>query len=254
MASFDENRDATFPGGILISRVNVYNSMSPDGQRNGTPHIHLACNEMYYTLSGTDFVELISYDGFERLSVTPGNTVCFTPGTIHRAINHNGNLAILMIMQNKGLPERGDVAIYFPPGTLSSQTLYQEAMRVDDDDTAQRRRNLAVSEFNRLKQAFDESLETGRQLLDEFYQFAIQRTRDHYSEWRRVIKQGPHVEVNRSLQILDTLEDGSIESLQLGRASTAKTKPQTTLGYCGHIHGYQPVQGSHYTAEGIRNE
>ena len=254
MNSFYANRDATLPGGILISRVNVYNNMSPDGQRSGTPHIHLACDEMYYGLSGTGFVELIGYDGFERLPVTPGNAVCFTPGTIHRLINPDGNLVILVIMQNKGLPERGDVAICFPPDTLSSQTLYQEAMRIDDDDSAQRRRDLAVLGFNRLRQAFDDSLETGRQLLEEFYQFAIQRTRDQYSEWRQVIKQGPHIEVKRSLQILDALEDGSIESLQLGRASTAETIPQTTLGYCGHIHGYHPVQGSHYTAEGIGNK
>ena len=249
-----ENHGATLPGGILISRVNVYSSVAPDGQRSGTPHIHLACDEMYYGLSGTGFVELISYDGFERRPVTPGDAVCFTPGTIHRAINPNGDLVILVIMQNKGLPERGDVAVCFPHDTLSSEALYQQAMSVDDDGSAQRRRDLAVLGFNRLKQAFDESLETGRHLLDEFYRFAIQRTRDQYSQWRQVIEQGPGVEVQRSQQILDVLENESIESLRLGRAFAADTTPQTTLGYCGHIHGYHPKQGSRYTAEGIRDE
>jgi len=254
MTGFFGNHYATLPGGILISRVDVYSSMAPDGKRSGTPHIHLACDEMYYGLRGTGFVELISYDGFERRPVTPGDAVCFTPGTIHRAINPNGDLVILVIMQNKGLPERGDVAFCFPHDTLSSEPLYRQTMFVDDEGSAQRRRDLGVLGFNRLKQAFDESLETGRHLLDEFYHFAIQRTRDQYFQWRRVIEQGPHVEVKRSQQILDVLEDDSIESLQLGRAFTANPTPQTTLGYCGHIHAYAPSQGSRYTAEGIRDE
>lgn len=254
MTGFCENHGTTLPGGILISRVNVYSSMSPDGQRSGTPHIHLACDEMYYGLSGTGFVELISYVGFERRSVTPGDAVCFTPGTIHRAINPNGDLVILVIMQNKGLPERGDVAVCFPHDIVSSEPLYRQAMCFDDEGSAQRRRDLGVLGFNRLKQAFDESLGTGRRLLDEFYQFAIQRTRDQYSAWRRVIEQGPHAEVKRSQQILDVLEDKSIESLRLGRAFAANAAPQTTLGYCGHIHSYHPGEGSRYTAEGIRDE
>jgi len=241
------------PGCTLISRVDVYRTASIDGQRGGTPHIHLACDEMYYGIHGTGAVELLNYDGFHIRPVSPGDAVCFTPGTIHRAINPAGDLVILVIMQNKGLPERGDVAICMPHETLIFAEAYEREMKVGDDATARRRRDLGVQGFLELKQAFERSLEEGRQALDEFYRVAIERTRHQYAAWCQVVEQGPAAEVRRSEQILAHLEAGSIESLRQGRAFTAETGPHTSFGYCGNIHAYNPAAKSRFTPEGIRD-
>ena len=52
------------------------------------------------------------------MPLEPGAFVWFTPGTIHRLVN-GGDLEILVLMQNAGLPEAGDMVITFPPDVLA---------------------------------------------------------------------------------------------------------------------------------------
>ncbi|HEX2620732.1 MAG TPA: hypothetical protein VHL11_11300, partial [Phototrophicaceae bacterium] len=95
------------PGAILMTRLKVYDTPTPDGQIGGTPHLHLLCSEMYLGLAGSGAVELLDKDGFSQVELQQYQTLLFTPGTIHRLINPNRDLEILVIMQNSGLPERG---------------------------------------------------------------------------------------------------------------------------------------------------
>ncbi|MEL7235933.1 MAG: cupin, partial [Chloroflexota bacterium] len=102
------------PGATLTTRLKVYDSPGPDGQRGGTPHIHLMCTEMYFVTGGSGAVELIDTSGFSVVELVPQSALVFSPGTIHRLINPNGNLELFIIMQNSGLPERGDNVVSFP--------------------------------------------------------------------------------------------------------------------------------------------
>lgn len=239
------------PGGILVSRVRIYDTVSPDGQRGGTPHIHLASDEMYYCLSGQGAVEIIDWEGFKRYSIAPGEVMSFTPGTIHRAINLRRDLTILVIMQNKGLPEQGDVAICFPRTTLSSRATYEKRMSVFTDEDAFRRRDLGVEGFLDLKSTFERSLKAGRELLDRFYRRALENTRKQLADWRQVIETGPAVEVQRSRDIITTLESGSIVSLRRGRGKAVCSNSRTSFGYCGYVESYHPGKVFNHIPEGL---
>lgn len=245
--------EPVLPGGTLMSRVEIYGSESVDGQRSGTPHMHLACDEMYFGLVGHGTVELITLDGFNRLPMSPGVAIVFTPGTIHRAINPDGDLEILVIMQNKGLPERGDVAICFPPPIMTDKHAYEDAMKVDCDVTAKSRRDMGVSGFLELKKAFSRSLDEGREALDRFYQAAVERTRDQYPGWEKIVADGPAEQVRRTQQTLKKLSGNSIESLQEGQFLKVETASCPSFGFCGHIHSYQPPATSRFTPEGVRS-
>ncbi len=242
----------TLPGGTLVSRVAIYQSPSVDSQRGGTPHLHLACDEMYYVLSGEGAVELITSAGVARRRLAPGDAICFTPGTIHRAINGDGNLVVLVVMQNKGLPERGDAAVCFPRRVLADREAYQEAMKVDDDATAERRRDLGVEGFLELKRAFERSAADGREALDAFYHTAIDRTAHRYEDWERAVEEGPAAEVSRTRRTLERLKAGSTEPLQDGHFFGAATGSHQGYGFCGRISAYHPSEESPHTLEGVR--
>src|SRR5262245_22035925 len=97
-------RMVQMPGGTLVTRLRVYDAPGPDGQRGGTPHVHLLCTEMYFVLNGRGAVEMIDQRGFWRVELQPGSALVFTPGTLHRLINPQRDLEILVVMQNSGLP------------------------------------------------------------------------------------------------------------------------------------------------------
>ena len=236
-----------------MSHVEIYRTESVDGQRGGTPHLHLACDEMYFGLSGQGSVELITWDGFTRVPISPGTAMVFTPGTIHRAINPAGDLEILVMMQNKGLPERGDVAICFPEKILGSPQAYTDAMKVDSEATAHKRRDLGVAGFLELKEMFARSLDEGRHALERFYRIAIERTCEHYTAWAQIVEQGPAAQVRRTHQILERLAEHSTESLQEGQFVHVGAGPQSSFGFCGHVHSYHPTD-THYTPEGTRKQ
>jgi hypothetical protein len=61
---------------------------------------------MYVVLGGSGTVESSTLMAFRALSFND-TMLAVCPGTIHRLIVH-GDLEILVIMQNGGLPERSD--------------------------------------------------------------------------------------------------------------------------------------------------
>ena len=68
-------------------------------------------------LGGRGAVQTLSGEGYDEQALAPGVMLWFTPGTVHRLVN-DGELDILVVMQNAGLPEAGDAVLTFPPEIL----------------------------------------------------------------------------------------------------------------------------------------
>ncbi|MFD0787378.1 cupin domain-containing protein, partial [Micromonospora azadirachtae] len=114
------------PGGIGVSRLCVYDSVAPDGDAGGTPHLHLCCAEAYVVVAGAGLVQTLTLAGYDETPLRPGTVVWFGPGTIHRLVNH-GALQIVVLMQNSGLPEAGDAVLTLPPEHLTDPATYAAA-------------------------------------------------------------------------------------------------------------------------------
>jgi mannose-6-phosphate isomerase-like protein (cupin superfamily) len=167
----------TFPGGTSVTRLAVYG----DG---GTPHLHTVSTEAYVVTGGTGVLQTLDTTGLHETPLAAGSTVWFTPGTIHRAINH-GDLQVLVIMSNAGLPEAGDAVMTFPTEIVADPDRYRAAARLDGDpgDAARRRRDLAVEGFQRLVAAAG----TGDpQPLADFYDAAVALVRPLVDGWRAI--------------------------------------------------------------------
>jgi len=101
-------------GGVGLTHLTVYEErLAPDGVHSGSPHVHAVTDEGYYVLAGAGRVELHDLDrGYRVVELRAGAYLQFPPGTVHRLVN-DGELTILVVMGNAGLPERGDARIYF---------------------------------------------------------------------------------------------------------------------------------------------
>jgi mannose-6-phosphate isomerase-like protein (cupin superfamily) len=225
------------PGGILMSRLKVYDSAAPDGQRGGTPHVHLVCTELYLVLAGSGAVEMIDASGVTRAELAAGDALVFSPGTVHRLINPNGDLDILVLMQNSGLPERGDNVVCFPDDRLADDATYAAAMRVTTLDEAYRRRDLGVEGFCALASAFATSEAAGRAALRRFYALAEARTQTRRDDWAALVESGPGEALAVSRAALAHLSQQ--DTAYLMAAEHRLLRPgQTALGFCGHLNRY----------------
>ena len=158
-------RQFILPGGVGLTHIQVYSEVCPDGLVGGGAHIHMVCSEIYYVLAGSGQIEMMSIDGVETVELVPAKAVFFRPGIFHRVLNPNKDLQLLAIMQNGGLPERGDFVMSFPPEVLSSPTAYQNALRDDNLAEALRRRDLSLQGYNEIKAAFGRSKDEGQTAL-----------------------------------------------------------------------------------------
>jgi mannose-6-phosphate isomerase-like protein (cupin superfamily) len=163
------------PGGVGVTRLTVY----PD---SGTPHLHLCCAEAYVVTGGSGSVQTLNLSGYAETALHDGAVVWFTPGTIHRLINH-GDLRIVVLMQNSGLPEAGDAVFTFPPEVLGDQLAYSSAAAYPSDvQAAFTRRDLAISGFESLR---DAAVAGDFEPLRAFHAAAAKLVSPHVPEWRR---------------------------------------------------------------------
>jgi mannose-6-phosphate isomerase-like protein (cupin superfamily) len=235
------------PGGVAVSHLRVYDSEAPDGRRGGTPHVHTACTEAYVVVAGRGTVQTLTTHGPAETPLEAGALVWFTPGTIHRLVNH-GELEILVLMANAGLPEAGDMVITFPPEVLDDPEAYAAAAALPpggtttagDDGAARRRRDLGVEGLERL---LDDVERTGGDALAAFHRRAARLVAPRVETWRTVWSAGPLTAARATGAHLDALAHG--DASHLAAASVHATPPppaERRYGCCGTLGTYLPLE------------
>jgi mannose-6-phosphate isomerase-like protein (cupin superfamily) len=228
-----------FPGGTALTHLTVYDWSGPDGVIGGSAHVHLACTEGYVVLRGRGRLQTLSRDGFGEIPLTPMTVAWFSPGVIHRLIN-DGDLQILAVMQNAGLPEAGDSVLTFPPGHLTGRSAYQAVASLPgavtaQADAARRRKDLAIEGFLRLR---EQVAENGPKALNEFYDAAANLVRDAIPAWRARWEAGPLAAAVATGEQLDLLGQGRTDHLHQGRLTVVPPPADRGYGMCGRLGAY----------------
>lgn len=231
---------STFPGGIGVSELAVYDSAADDGLCGGSPHMHLVSTEAYAVIGGRGALQTIDATGFRETPLSAGSVVWFTPGTIHRAIN-DGDLRVMVLMSNAGLPEAGDAVMTFPPEHLVDAATYAAAASLDGPggtagraQRAERRRDLAVQGFRRLRDA----VRDGRaEELQEFHRAAGALVRGVSAAWGPLVEEGPLAQARRSLHLAGRVAEGDVSHLGLASVTAApEHEGEAVFGMCGRLH------------------
>lgn len=234
------------PGAVGLTHLRVYDSVGPDGLAGGTPHLHTVCTEAYWVVSGNGRVQTISGAGFAETVLEPGALVWFTPGTIHRLVNDSGDLEIVVVMANRGLPEAGDMVVLDAPEVLADRDRYLAAATLPDGarttagerDPAMARRDRAVDAFNDLRGA----LEAGdRAPLDHLLDQAAALVSVHEQAWRSRWIEGPKAATDRTDAHLRAV--AAADPSHLREASVHRLDPPgqvRNLGCCGTLGTYVP--------------
>lgn len=233
-----------FPGAVGISALRVYPWEATDGLCGGSPHMHLCCSECYIVVGGRGRLQTLTARGFTESPLRPGDVVWFTPGTIHRAVN-DGDLNVVALMQNSGLPEAGDAVLTFPPAHLTDRAGYERARSLAgprgeaSPERARARRDLAIeglAELTRRTTAGD------RTALEEFYASAAALVRPQLGQWRARWTQGAATANGRTDEQLAALAGGDHSHLWDATVARIEQPPPTTLGMCGYLSPYDPVR------------
>lgn len=232
-----------FPGVIGISHLRVYDWEAVDGLRGGTPHVHTACTEAYAVASGSGAVQTLGPAGFCEVVLEPGSFVWFTPGTIHRLVNH-GDLEIFVLMQNAGLPEAGDMVITFPDDYLDDPTRYARAARLPDGEettagtgtAARARRDLGIEGFLHLRAAMEHG---GVTPLAAFYGRVARLVAPHALRWSDLVREGASRAADATLSQLADLAAGKGPHLAASSVhALAPPGPERRMGCCGTLGRY----------------
>jgi mannose-6-phosphate isomerase-like protein (cupin superfamily) len=223
-----------FPGATALTMLDVYDWIAPDGLRGGSAHVHLASTEAYLVLAGRGRLQTLGTPGYAETGLGPGDCLWFTPGIIHRLVN-DGGLRLLVVMSNAGLPEAGDAVLTFPPDILADPGAYAGAAAADSQDTARRRRDLAISGFLALR-------EEGSAALAEFYAAAVRLVSGRAPDWRERWQAGALATAELTGRQLDRLARGDPAHLAAGALRrVAKPAGPPRYGMCGLLTGYDPA-------------
>lgn len=241
---------AGFPGATSVTRLDVYGDTAPDGVAGGTPHMHLASTECYLVIGGAGALETLDASGPRSIPLAAGDAVWFTPGTIHRAVNHGG-LEVLVLMDNAGLPEAGDAVMTFPPEILSDPDRYRAAAALPERDSesererdASARRDLAVQGFLALRAA---SAAGDDEPLRAFHEAAAALKRLLAPQWAGIVASGPLARAAATLTAIGDLGRGSTAHLATARVDrTPETTQERLFGMCGRLRPYRgsPITGA----------
>lgn len=227
---------AGFPGGTAVSRLRVYDSASVDGLCGGTPHLHTVSTEGYIVVAGTGALQTISADGYAERPLAPGTVLWFTPGTVHRLINH-GELELLVVMANAGLPEAGDAVMTFPDEVLADAERYRLAATLPAEITerataARARRDLGVTGFLALRAAVEAGDPAA---LERLHAHATRLVTPHRTTWRSIWEASVGAETRAADAALTALAHGQAPHLAAATVTDAPADPGPTWGMCGHL-------------------
>jgi mannose-6-phosphate isomerase-like protein (cupin superfamily) len=234
-----------FPGGTGLTRLAVYDWAAADGVCGGSPHLHTASTEAYLVIGGTGQVQTLSSDGYAAHDLTAGNLLWFSPGTVHRLIN-GGDLDLLVVMQNAGLPEAGDAVLTFSPDILADPEQYRRLATLPSPEegadvvasAALERRDAALAGYAELRNDVERR---GYAALEEFHKAAVNLVRSRVPAWRELWSEKVLAEVQTAEQWLADLEKG--EGAHLARASVARANPRSAerlFGMCGRLQTWAP--------------
>jgi mannose-6-phosphate isomerase-like protein (cupin superfamily) len=218
------------PGGVGISQLSVY-------PQSGTPHMHLCCSESYVVVDGLGEVQTLTLSGYQETKLQPGAVIWFRPGTIHRLINH-GDLRIVVLMQNSGLPEAGDAVLTFPPEILADPLAYARAVTLAPTgvESAYQRRELAVEGFAKLRDAATAG-DFGP--LRAFHAAAARLTAAQLPTWRERWERGAKRMAGETGHQIDALQRGDLS--HLADAAVFELAEPTEVGkrgMCGLLNTY----------------
>ena len=229
-----------------MSEVSIYNWPSQDDMAGGSPHVHTASTEAYVVVEGPGRLETLDSRGFTVTPLTPGVVVWFTPGTVHRAINDSGNLRVLIVMQNAGLPENGDAVMTFPPEHLVDVDAYSRAASLPSRDAdggdaaaeaaARRRRDLALEGYLELKHAV---MTSGVSALAGFHAAAVRLVSGRAGTWRGYLAEGAARQAGLTKDNLDSIESMESFYLQASRTTIGERKTRRIYGMCGRIQAWE---------------
>ncbi|MFY1692016.1 cupin domain-containing protein [Plantactinospora sp. WMMB782] len=234
-----------FPGAVGITNLRVYPWQTDDGLHGGTPHVHLCCTECYIVVGGRGRLQTLTRQGFAESALAPGDVLWFTPGTIHRAVNDDGALQVVVVMQNSGLPEAGDAVLTLPPERLADPAAYRRAVSLTGPDgsgppsaeRARARRDLAIEGFAELRRR-SAAGDTGA--LDDFYAAAAALVRPQLDAWQARWEHGAAAVSRQTGEQLDALRRGDHRHLDGATVTRIAQPEQTTLGMCGFLSPYDP--------------
>lgn len=237
---------STFPGATGLSEISIYDWPGADGAAGGSPHVHTASTEAYVVLQGIGRLETLDSRGFTSTPLAPGVVLWFTPGTVHRAINDSGDLKVLVVMQNAGLPEHGDAVMTFPPEYFAHAEKYRSAAALEHKDAdagpdagehaARRRRDLALEGYFALKQAV---LVSGPAALADFHAAAARLVSDRTSAWADVLAEGAARQAEVTRQQLASLDTAESIYLSGARTTMGKRENRRIYGMCGRIQTWE---------------
>jgi mannose-6-phosphate isomerase-like protein (cupin superfamily) len=232
---------SAFPGGTSVTHLDVYTSACPDGLAGGTPHLHTASTEAYVVIEGLGALHTLDPSGLRETPLEAGSTVWFTPGTIHRAVNHGG-LRVVVVMANAGLPEAGDAVMTFPIEIVADPASYGRHATLPDgapeaelEAAARRRRDLAVEGFHQLAT----SVRAGDpRPLERFYDAAAALVQPRVAGWRRTWEETVARETSHTAGVLDALERADASHLRAAALLQAPASPTRRFGMCGRLRTY----------------
>lgn len=230
---------APFPGGVALTRLGVYDWEAADGVCGGSPHMHTASTEAYLVLSGTGRVETIRSSGYESHDLAANDLLWFSPGTIHRIVN-TGDLDILAIMQNGGLPEAGDAVLTFEADIVADPERYARtaalAARPPSDslaEAARSRRDAAMAGYQRLK---DAALSGDFHAVEQFHSDAVRLVQSRVPGWQELWSRTIAPEAARTEHWLADLAEGRFSHFKDAAVSrTAPAGPDRSFGMCGML-------------------
>jgi hypothetical protein len=232
------------PGGVSVSNLRVYDWPAPDGvglAGSGSPHLHVVSSEAYVVLGGSGSVHTLGPAGFAVHPLQPGSIVSFSPGVVHRAVN-DGDLEVLVLMSNAGLPEAGDAVLTFPAAVLSDPAAYRAAAALpgagaSDDEiaaAARRRRDLALEGYAQLGEAVDRI--GAAEALKPLHEASTRIVRTLVPRWQDVWTRTVYAQTEATAGALEGLIRGVGQHLARGSVTAVDSAPAPRrYGMCGRL-------------------